>query len=88
MCQKWYKLPYEDRLEIAEFIFQMMTSYPACSFRRLIYDRLGFSHDAYLSLYLSGGMIITNALIETDAINPDYEFSTELLEEDLYDGEE
>jgi hypothetical protein len=30
------------------------------SFRVLIYDRLGFNPDAYVPLYIAGGMVISN----------------------------
>lgn len=36
------------------------------SFRKLIYDRMGFGPEAYLRLYYAGGMIISNKLNETD----------------------
>lgn len=57
----WFDLPYETRLKVAEFIFHEITKAP-CTFRRLIYDRLGFDGDAYCPLYLSGGMHITNCM--------------------------
>lgn len=66
MCKAWFELPYEERLEIASFIFEQITEYPTCSFRKLIYGRLGFSHDAYVPLYDAGGMTITNALVDAD----------------------
>lgn len=36
------------------------------SFRKLIYDRMGFGPEAYLRLYYAGGMIISNKLNEAD----------------------
>lgn len=60
-CPAWSCLAYEERLDIAEFIFKKITHSP-CSFRKLIYGRLGFKHDAYSTLYEAGGMNITNAL--------------------------
>ena len=38
------------------------------SFRHLIYDRLGLAGDAYSPLYLAGGMNITNAFVDAEAI--------------------
>jgi hypothetical protein len=58
----WENLSYADRLEICEFIFKKITAEPPCSFRRLIYSRLGFEENAYCPLYYSGGMTITNAI--------------------------
>lgn len=59
--EEWLKLPYDHRLDITKFIFDQITV-SGCSFRRLIYDRLGFNPDAYEPLYLLGGMTITNAV--------------------------
>lgn len=67
-CPAWSCLDYGDRLAIAEFIFRKITHSP-CSFRRLIYSRLGFGHDAYSTLYDAGGMEITNGLWEGVAIS-------------------
>ena len=60
----WENLSKEDRLKITEYIFSEITREPSPSFRRLIYDRLGFGANAYESLYLSGGMFITNSISE------------------------
>ena len=60
-CDVWDDLCYSDRLEIAEFIFKKITHSP-CSFRRLIYSRLGFDTAAYSILYQAGGMEITNSV--------------------------
>lgn len=60
----WDDLDYQTRLNAAEFIFMRITDMPACSFRRLIYDRLGFKEDAYYVLYEAGGMEITNAMVD------------------------
>lgn len=59
--EEWLKIPYERRLEIAEYIFNKITDGP-CSFRKLIYDRLGFNGDAYAPLLYAGGMRITNSI--------------------------
>jgi hypothetical protein len=64
-CIVWDCLGYKDRLAIAEFIFKKITHSP-CSFRRLIYSRLGFGKDAYSTLYDAGGMNITNAMTMQD----------------------
>lgn len=34
------------------------------SFRYLIYDRMGFGYDAYVPLYMAGGMTLSNAFFE------------------------
>lgn len=62
MTMEWKDLDYETRLNVASHIFKAITKDPCCSFRKLIYDRLGFDTDAYAELYTSGGMVITNAM--------------------------
>lgn len=62
----WTDLDYETRLNVTEFIFEQITKQPPCSFRKLIYDRLGFNADAYSPLYCAGGMAITNSLSAYD----------------------
>lgn len=62
-CDVWDELNFADRLEITAFIFEKITHSP-CSFRRLIYHRLGFEPFAYAPLYQAGGMEITNGLWE------------------------
>lgn len=52
----------ERCLEIVEALFHCITQDPPGSFRRLIYERLGFDHSCYEPLYSAGGMTITNAL--------------------------
>lgn len=59
--KKWLDLDYQTRLEIAQFIFDAVSYIPG-SFRRVIYDRLGFQGNAYVPLYEAGGMWITNAI--------------------------
>lgn len=61
----WKALSYENRELIARHIFDQITTLPSCSFRRLIYDRLGFEGRSYECLYLAGGMLITNAMHQT-----------------------
>ena len=65
-CLPWDDLSYADRLEITGFIFGKITASPCCSFRRLIYSRLGFTGDAYCPLYSAGGMQITNAILDAN----------------------
>lgn len=65
-CLPWDELSYADRLEITAFIFGKITAEPSCSFRRLIYARLGFDGDAYCELYTAGGMTITNAMLDSN----------------------
>ena len=57
----WNALSYEDREMIARFIFEQITDSP-CSYRKLIYGRLGFEGKSYAPLYVAGGMAITNAM--------------------------
>lgn len=66
-CEAWDDLDQLSRLEIAEFIFKKITHSP-CSFRKLIYHRLGFDSSAYATLYDAGGMEITNGLWEGVAV--------------------
>ena len=55
-------LDYETRLEVTSYIFQKITEHMSGgSFRYLIYNRLGFDKDAYIPLYISGGIEISNA---------------------------
>jgi hypothetical protein len=64
--EKWLSLPYEMRLFLAEYIFKAITQEPGCSFRRLIYNRLEFEPKSYADLYHAGGMLITNAMCDSD----------------------
>jgi hypothetical protein len=65
-CEDWDTLPYESKLNITEFIFKKITINPVCSFRRLIYCRLGFKPNAYSPLYMAGGMTIMNSINELE----------------------
>ena len=38
------------------------------TFRYLIYDRMGYGHEAYLPLYEAGGMAISNAFCELEKL--------------------
>lgn len=62
-CPQWRELTYHDRLCVTEFIFRQITNSPG-SFRKLIYDKLGFKGDAYVPLYKAGGMLITNSIFD------------------------
>lgn len=53
-------------LEQVAWVFEMISHPPTGSFRYLIYDKLGFGFEAYVPLYESGGMDITNAIFEVD----------------------
>lgn len=54
--------PYETRLAVAAWVFKAIVDHATDggSFRYLIYERLGFGPDAYMPLYLAGGMTISN----------------------------
>lgn len=51
-----------DKLSTVCALFRCITQQPPCSFRRLIYERLGFQGIHYEDLYQAGGMEITNAI--------------------------
>lgn len=53
---------YETRLAVTAWVFKAICDHARDpgTFRYLIYERLGFSEDAYLPLYLAGGMNISN----------------------------
>jgi len=51
-------------LEQVAWVFEMISNPPTGSFRYLIYDKLGFGYEAYVPLYESGGMDITNAIFD------------------------
>jgi hypothetical protein len=54
--------PYETRLAVAAWVFEAIVTHAreGGSFRTLIYERLGFAEDAYVPLFLAGGMDISN----------------------------
>lgn len=58
----WDSLSYADKLAVTKYVFHVITSGQPCSFRYMIYKKLGFDHDAYVPLYRAGGMVISNAL--------------------------
>jgi len=55
-------IPYEQRLAVAGWVFKHVVAHAkeGGSYRYLIYKRLGFGPDAYVPLYLAGGMEISN----------------------------
>lgn len=63
----WREVPYHQRLLVTEHFFIQLnraTSQGGVSFRRFIYNMLGFNYNAYAPLYLAGGMKITNMILE------------------------
>ena len=54
--------PYELKLAVTAWVFKKIVEHgkEPGSFRYLIYDRMGFDMDAYVPLYLAGGMVISN----------------------------
>jgi hypothetical protein len=58
--------PYETRLAVAAWVFEAIVKHAeeGGSFRYLIYERLGFDADAYVPLYLAGGLTISNEVTE------------------------
>ncbi len=53
-------------LEQVAWVFEMISNPPTGSFRYLIYDKMGFGFEAYVPLYESGGMTITNAIFDKE----------------------
>ena len=53
---------YQTRLAVTAWVFKNVVDQAreGGSFRYLIYDRLGFGMDAYVPLYMAGGMTISN----------------------------
>jgi hypothetical protein len=49
-------------LEQVAWVFEMINKNAGGSFRKLIYDRLGFGPNAYSELYAAGGQNITNGM--------------------------
>jgi hypothetical protein len=58
----WASLDLETQLAAAAFVIRKIVDHgrEGGSFRYLIYDRLGFGPEAYIPLYLAGGMHISN----------------------------
>jgi len=79
----WDGLDYETRLAVAGHVIRKVVEVgrDPCSFRYFIYDVLGFEPNAYVPLYLAGGMEITNNfdLNQNEAIR-------EVVEKHRYDS--
>jgi hypothetical protein len=58
----WNSLDYDTRLAVAGHMIRKVVEIgtEGGSFRHFIYGVLGFSMDAYVPLYMAGGMTITN----------------------------
>lgn len=58
----WDELDLETRLACAAHVIRKIVDHgrEGGTFRYLIYDRLGFGPEAYVPLYLAGGMHISN----------------------------
>ena len=58
----WNSLDLESRLAAAAFVIKKIVEHgrEGGTFRYLIYNRLGFGPEAYVPLYLAGGMHISN----------------------------
>jgi len=58
----WDELDLETRLACAGHVIRKIVDHgrEGGTFRYLIYDRLGFGPEAYVPLYLAGGMHISN----------------------------
>ena len=54
--------PYETKLAVTAWVMKHIVEHAkeGGSFRYLIYERLGFGLDAYVPLYMAGGMEISN----------------------------
>lgn len=58
--------PYDTRLAVTAWVFRQLCAHAreGGSFRHLIYDRLDFGLDAYATLYIAGGMSLSNLLFD------------------------
>ena len=65
--------PYETKFAIVAWVFQAIVDHAkeGRSYRYLIYERLGFGPDAYVPLYLAGGMSISNEFDLSGNPDPD-----------------
>ncbi len=61
--------PYYMRLAVTAHVIEQVVkvAQEGGSFRNFIYDLLGFEPDAYVPLYLAGGMTITNEFVISEA---------------------
>ena len=64
-CQSYTEIPNVDQVA---WVFRHLidNARQGGSFRRLIYDAMGFTHMAYRPLYEAGGQVITNQLSEDE----------------------
>lgn len=64
---------YEQKLAVTSFVFDNIWQHAleGGSFRYLIYERLGFNPDAYVPLYHSNGLNISNELSILDETHDD-----------------
>lgn len=67
----WFKIPYSIRLVATMFVFKKVLEHfdKPGTYRKLIYDRLGFYEDAYQPLYMCGGMEISNMACDLKTFN-------------------
>jgi hypothetical protein len=73
-------------LEQVAWIFNQINENAGGSFRKLIYDRLGFGPTAYSELYAAGGQNITNAMFVdrcTWAYEHNYESKQDVIDSQL-----
>ena len=58
----WNSLDTDIRIAVASHLISKVVEVGShgCSFRYFIYDMLGFGPEAYVPLYIAGGMEITN----------------------------
>jgi len=59
--------PYDTRLALTAWVLKQLCAHAreGGSFRHLIYDRLDFGLDAYATLYLAGGMTLSNLFYQS-----------------------
>ena len=62
---------YKTKLAVTAWVFKKIVEHgkEPGSFRYLIYDRMGFDMDAYVPLYMAGGMTISNEFDLTEKKN-------------------
>lgn len=61
-CREMKPCHEKPTLEQVAWIFEKINENAGGSFRKLIYDRMGFGPNAYSELYAAGGQFITNAM--------------------------
>lgn len=64
---------YKTKLAVTAWVMKKIVEHgkEPGSFRYLIYERMGFDMDAYVPLYLAGGMTISNEFDLTEKKNDD-----------------